>query len=106
MANATRFGFEHGSTGPLPLLDGAVPDRGAQTLFGRDVHLRVPAGEEALPVPAAAPGEAPSPAVESAPAAVEPAAEQARHPTPSHTGKSRFPALARVLRWNTGGQLV
>lgn len=100
----TRFGFS-GADEPSPLT-GDAPDapRAARTIIGHETHR---------PGEAVAPQHPPKVEVQ-APPAPEPKSgvpeavvrEEAteRLSDRRHTGKSRFPAIARLLgRWTTGG---
>ncbi len=103
----TRFGFS-GTSEPLPP-EGDAPDapRAARTIMGHETHRP---GEVAAPVQA--------PKVEVQAVTAPPAEPKAAVPEPvlredvtervldrhRHTGKSKFPAIARLLgRWTTGG---
>jgi hypothetical protein len=109
----TRFGFS-GTDEPVPL-EGKAPDapRAARTVLGHETHRPGQAG-------ASSPASNPSPGIES----------QGARPTPEprsgvpeavvheeitervgtrrgHTGKSKFPAIARLLgRWTTEGRFL
>jgi hypothetical protein len=101
--STTRFGFASGAGG-----DAEDEARAATTLYGRDLHLDR-AALSSLGVPAHAPEAveqgAAAPAAEAA--AESPGDDAPALTPPEHTGKSRFPALARLFgRWNTGGDLV
>ena len=101
----TRFGFS-GADEPLPLAgDAPAAPRAARTIIGHETHRP---GEVAAPSPA--------PKVEvQAPPAPEPKSgvpeavvrDEVTERLPDrgpHTGKSKFPAIARLLgRWTTGG---
>src|SRR5262245_27927543 len=101
MAASTRTGIPGGFSGG----DGPTDTQSARTLFGHDLHLE-PGSVDISPAQASAP----------APEAARPVTNTARPVTteeeftapvrvPSHSGKSRFPALARLFgRWNTHGQ--
>jgi hypothetical protein len=95
MAASTRSGL------PGEFSGGGEPTdvRSARTLFGHDLHL----DRERLEGPAA--NEVTEPPVPERPVTVEEEIAPPRPNLPSHTGKSRFPALARLFgRWNTYGQ--
>jgi hypothetical protein len=111
----------------------ARPPLGARTVYGRDLHLKQEIEAEMRKAGAAtdlgrprgpARGDtvklattdaaplAPPPSTGQAPTRRRPpaqslGAQRDRGPVPSHTGKSRFPTLARLFgRWNTRGDLV
>jgi hypothetical protein len=101
----TRFGFS-GADEPSPLT-GDAPDgpRAARTIFGHETHR---------PGEAVAPKHAPKAEVQAPPApepksgvpeaVVREEITERLAGRPRHTGKSKFPAIARLLgRWTTGG---
>jgi hypothetical protein len=88
MAASTRSGFPGGSSGG----HGPTETQSARTLFGHDLHFDAAAIERARV------DEPDRPITQEE----VPAAPRGR--APSHSGKSRFPALARLFgRWNTQG---
>jgi hypothetical protein len=96
MAASTRSGFPGGFTGG----DGPTDVQSARTLYGHDLHLE----PGAVDVSPAQPVSQPDEPVDLRPVTTE---EEFTPPArfPSHTGKSRFPALARLFgRWNTHGR--
>jgi hypothetical protein len=97
----TRPGFSGGDEPPPSTAEEALSPRAARTVFGRAIHLRVPADSWPAPeAPPSPPEEAPA----DAPAmATDEIAEEAPA-RPSHSGKTKFPAFARLFgRWTTGG---
>jgi hypothetical protein len=105
MAASTRSGFTGGFSGG----NGPTDVRSAPTLYGHDLHLNRSA-LEAAPVngvdESAAPSERPVTLEEDLQDQLDVESPDASRATaPSHTGKSRFPALARLFgRWNTRGE--
>ena len=96
MAASTRSGFPGGFTGG----DGPTDVQSARTLYGHDLHLE-PGSVDVSP---AQPVSQPDEPVDLRPVTTE---EEFTPPArlPSHSGKSRFPALARLFgRWNTHGR--
>src|SRR4051794_16366419 len=97
MAASTRSSFPGGFSGG----DGPTDVQSARTLYGHDLHLE-PGSVDISPAnQASAPDEDPE---RARPVTTE---EEFTAPVrvPSHSGKSRFPALARLFgRWNTHGQ--
>jgi hypothetical protein len=97
MAASTRSGFPGGFSGG----DGPTDVQSARTLYGHDLHLE-PGSVDISPAnQPSAPEEDPE---RARPVTTE---EEFTAPVrvPSHSGKSRFPALARLFgRWNTHGQ--
>jgi len=94
MAASTRSGIPGGFSGG----DGPTDTQSARTLFGHDLHLE-PGSVDISPAHASGP-----PPEAARPVTTE---EEFTAPVrvPSHSGKSRFPALARLFgRWNTHGQ--
>src|SRR3954452_20203181 len=94
MAASTRSGFPGGFSGG----DGPTDTQSARTLFGHDLHLE-PGSVDVSPG-----RSAPVDPDAARPVTTE---EEFTAPVrvPSHSGKSRFPALARLFgRWNTHGQ--
>jgi len=110
----TRYGFTGGIPAAEPAErngpEGTAESRPARTLYGRDIHLRrseldFKSGQDTPPpAPATVPGSAP--ALSERVGAATPrgrAATPYPHP-PSHTGKSGYPTIARLLgRWGTAG---
>jgi hypothetical protein len=102
----TRFGFS-GANEPLPL-EGDAPDasRAARTIMGHETHR--PGQAAASPPTPKVEIRAADPSLETKSAVPEPVLREEvtervldRH---RHTGKSKFPAIARLLgRWTTGG---
>lgn len=94
----TRPGFFAGGEAPASKPDEDSSPRAARTVIGHEMHLRTPLA----PRPAA---QAPPPPGEtSVPEAIPDETTDQLPPRPSHTGKSKFPAFARLLgRWTTGG---
>ena len=97
----TKPGFFSGGEPPASKPDEEPSPRAARTVIGHEIHLRTPL----VPSPAA---EAPPPPRPTTSGGVpEPITDETTEelpPRPSHTGKSKFPALARLFgRWTTGG---
>ena len=97
----TRPGFFSGGEPPASKPDEEPSARATRTVIGHEIHLRTPL----VPSPAA---EAPPPPRPTTSGGVlEPITDETTEelpPRPSHTGKSKFPALARLFgRWTTGG---
>jgi hypothetical protein len=97
----TRPGFSGGDEPPPSNPEEALSPHAARTMLGRAVHLRVPA--DSWPAP-----EVPPSPREAMPAEVPEIATNAmteKLPArPSHSGKTKFPAFARLFgRWTTGG---
>ena len=98
----TRFGFS-GAGEPLPLSGGA-PDapRAARTVFGHEAHLPGRASTPRFGVPAATRAAEPRSGVPETVSHGDSTEKVTGHRT--HSGKSKFPAIARMLgRWTTGG---
>lgn len=109
----TRPGFSGGDEPPPSDPEADVSPRAARTMIGHEIHLRAPSD----PGPAA--GVPPTPSEEvlarvpptpreearaSVPEAVTDETTEELPLRPTHTGKTRFPALARLFgRWTTGG---
>lgn len=97
----TRPGFSGGDEPPPSNPEEALPPHAARTMLGRAIHLRVPA--DSWP----APGVPPSPREETpaeVPEIVTDAMTEELPARPSHSGKTKFPAFARLFgRWTTGG---
>jgi hypothetical protein len=97
----TRPGFSGGDEPPPSNPEEALSPHAARTMIGRAIHLRVPA--DSWP----APGVPPSPREETpaeAPEIVTNAMTEKLPARPSHSGKTKFPAFARLFgRWTTGG---
>jgi hypothetical protein len=101
MAGKTRPGFFGSDEAPASNPDDEASPRAARTIIGRALHLRPQ--PQPLPVASAPPGRR-----EPTPAAVpKTAPEEVTERVnlrPRHTGKSKFPAIARLFgRWTTGG---
>jgi len=94
----TKPGFFAGGEPPASKPEEDTSPRAARTVIGHEMHLRTP-----LPLGPAA--EAPPPPAEtSVPEPITDETTDQLPPRPSHTGKSKFPAFARLLgRWTTGG---
>jgi hypothetical protein len=94
----TRPGFFAGGEPPASKPDEDPSPRAARTVIGHEMHLRTPLA----PRPAAQ--AAPLPVETSVPEPITDETTDQLPPRPSHTGKSKFPAFARLLgRWTTGG---
>jgi hypothetical protein len=101
----TRFGFS-GADEPSPT-EGDAPDapRAARTIIGHETHRP---GEVVVPIPApavevASASPPPEPKADVPEAVVRDEVTE-RVMARRHTGKSKFPAIARLLgRWTTGG---
>jgi hypothetical protein len=106
----TRFGFS-GADEPLPL-EGNAPDapRATRTVYGHETHG---------PGQAGSPSPSPSPSPRPEPQGARPSPEGVPETVVQgeitekvgyrrgHTGKSKFPAIARLLgRWTTGGRFL
>ena len=95
MAASSRSGFPGGFSGG----DGPTDVQSARTLYGHDLHLE-PGSVDISPAHQERPPEPEDPRPVTTEEEFTPPARFA-----SHSGKSRFPALARLFgRWNTGGQ--
>jgi hypothetical protein len=97
----TRPGFFSGGEPPATKPDEEPSPRAARTVIGHEIHLRTPL----VPSPET---EAPPPPRPTTSGGVpEPITDETTEelpPRPSHSGKSKFPALARLFgRWTTGG---
>ena len=95
----TRPGFSGGDEPPPPNPEEDPSPRAARTVIGREIHLRArpdPLPKASLPASPQAPTGVPETLIE------ETTEEIPRRP--SHSGKSKLPALARLFgRWTTGG---
>jgi hypothetical protein len=97
----THPGFFGGSEPPASKSDEEASPRAARTVIGHEIHLR------AQQVPGPAGKLPPNPHAETSegvPQAITDETTDQLPARPSHTGKSGFPALARLFgRWTTGG---
>jgi hypothetical protein len=97
----TRPGFSGGDEPPPSNPEQESSPRAARTVIGRPLHLHGPAD------PRPAPRFAPIPRAETpadVPEIVTDETTEKLSPAPRHTGKSSFPAFARLFgRWTTGG---
>ena len=97
--STTRPGFFGGEEPPLPNPEGAPSPRAARTVMGREIHRPAPADPHRAPDLPASP-QAPV----GVPQTVTDETTDEIPRRPSHSGKSKFPALARLFgRWTTGG---
>ena len=97
----TRPGFSGGDEIPPSKTEGEASPRLARTIIGRALHLRPP------PKPLAAATARPSQREAAIAGVPEPVTDEVTEkvdPRPGHSGKSKFPAFARIFgRWTTGG---
>jgi hypothetical protein len=97
----TRPGFFSGGEPPASKPDEEPSPRATRTVIGHEIHLRTPL------VPRPVSETPPPPRQETSGGVHEPITDETTEELParpSHTGKSRFPALARLFgRWTTGG---
>jgi hypothetical protein len=109
----TRPGFSGGDEPPPSDPEADASPRPARTMIGHEIHLRAPsdpgpaAGVPPIPREEVLARVPPTPREEaraSVPEAVTDETTEELPLRPSHTGKTRFPALARLFgRWTTGG---
>ncbi|HXU79835.1 MAG TPA: hypothetical protein VN914_00440 [Polyangia bacterium] len=101
MAASTRSGLPGGFSGGG---DGPTDVQSARTLYGHDLHLEPGSVDVSPAQPVNQPSDESDEGLDSRPVTTE---EEFTPPArfPSHSGKSRFPALARLFgRWNTQGR--
>ena len=97
----TRLGFFGGDEPPPSDPEGVSSQHAARTVIGHDIHLRPPPARPPLSGTPPTSREEPLPAV---PETVTDETTEELPPRPSHTGKTKFPAFARLFgRWTTGG---
>jgi hypothetical protein len=97
----TRPGFSGGDEPPPSNPEEALSPHAARTMIGRAIHLRVPA--DSWPAPGVPPSQREETPAE-APEIVTNAMTEKLPARPSHSGKTKFPAFARLFgRWTTGG---
>ena len=101
VGSKTRPGFSGGDEPPPSNPEEAISPRAARTVLGRAVHLHGPADLRPAPgVPPNPPEKAPA----EAPKTVTDAMTEEAPARPNHSGKTEFPAFARLFgRWTTGG---
>jgi hypothetical protein len=124
----TRLGFSGGSEPPPSDPKGEISPRAARTMIGHEIHLRAPpdlrpaagvpetprqealADEPGTPRQEALAGTPATPLGEARASVPETAIDEITEELPlrpSHTGKTKFPALARLFgRWTTGGSFL
>jgi hypothetical protein len=97
----TRPGFSGGDEPPPSNPEEALSPRATRTVMGHAIHLHVPADPgPAVRVTSSPREEAPADVPES----VTDETTEELPPRPRHSGKSNFPAFARLFgRWTTGG---
>jgi hypothetical protein len=100
----TRFGFS-GTDEPLPL-EGQSPDapRAARTVMGHETHRPGQAGTSSPRIETQGGGPPPEPRSGVPETVVRDEITEKVGYRQGHTGKSKLPAIARLLgRWTTGG---
>lgn len=112
----TRLGFSGGDEPPPSDSEGEASPRAARTMIGHDIHLRAPlnlrpAGSAPLTprqgTPARVPETPRQEALGGVPEAITDDTTEELPARPSHSGKTKFPALARLFgRWTTGGRFL